>query len=324
MIKTIFESILKSVHSNSIPSNEYKDHPYFKHLYELDYLEKYLNQGFNEVIIHSNLLIQLENDYKAIDISTELIQFSFELLAHKNKIAWNYNNPTPSFTAIILNQLFRVTLIHKSCGGHPKIFIRRINKENIELKSFIKEEIILNSLQLRKNILIAGSSGSGKTTFMASMIHNLDEHIVILEDTKELPVYPQNTYFLGLPGVKNKELMDYYTLSLRLSPDRIILGELRSTEVIPLILSLNTGHKGIMTTVHANSASDALLKTALLFSFHTNFSYENALKIICNGFDEVYFLDNKKVIEIIEVKGATSNMPIFKKYFDESNSRPHY
>ena len=96
------------------------------------------------------------------------------------------------------------------------------------------------------------------------------------------------------------------TYSLRMSPDRIILGEIRSEEILTFILGMNTGHKGIISSIHANNAKDALNRLAMLYSTYanSNINYAMVLKLICSNIDYVVYIENKKIVEIIEVFGS--------------------
>lgn len=110
--------------------------------------------------------------------------------------------------------------------------------------------------------------------------------------------------------------MDYCHYALRMTPDRIILGEIRSKEVIPFLLSMNNGHKGLMTTVHANSASDTLSRLSLLFSLYSDngntISHDAINKMIASSVDIVIFLENKKVKEIARIISWHGQRPTFE------------
>src|SRR6266853_4466639 len=132
------------------------------------------------------------------------------------------------------------------------------------------QDAILN----RQNILISGGTGTGKTTLLnalASFIPD-SERIVVIEDTSELQLQMSNLVRLearreqpGLPAVTIRDLL---RATLRLRPDRILLGEVRGGEAFDLLQALNTGHAGSLSTIHANSAELALSRftSAVLMS----------------------------------------------------------
>jgi Flp pilus assembly CpaF family ATPase len=169
----------------------------------------------------------------------------------------------------------------------------------------------------KKNILIAGSTGSGKTTLVNSLISNIpkSDHVLVLEDTKELISPHEHTTRLLSNTDHNQSLDTLLTYGLRISPQRIILGEMRSHEVQTFILAMNTGHNGMMTTLHANSAKDSISRAAMMFMMYgnSNLSYEMALKLICQNIDHVIYIENKKIIEIIDVYGSEKSNIFFDK-----------
>jgi pilus assembly protein CpaF len=120
------------------------------------------------------------------------------------------------------------------------------------------------AVENRRTILISGGTGTGKTTLLnalASFIPDT-ERIVVIEDTSELQVAKANLVRLearreqgGLPAVTMRDLL---RTSLRLRPDRILIGEVRGGEAFDLLQALNTGHSGSLSTIHANSAEQAL------------------------------------------------------------------
>ena len=125
-----------------------------------------------------------------------------------------------------------------------------------------QSEALARSVRERKNILVVGGTSSGKTTLANALlaeIADLDERIVILEDTRELKCAAADCVALRTkPGVAS--LADLVRSTLRLRPDRIIVGEVRGGEALDMLKAWNTGHPGGIATVHANSAGAALLR----------------------------------------------------------------
>lgn len=133
-----------------------------------------------------------------------------------------------------------------------------------------------------ESLLIAGATGSGKTTLASDLLEEIpsSERIVALEDTPELS--PRHSHFLSLisrppnaDGFGEVTLRTLLKQTLRMRPDRIVLGECRGAEVLDLLQALNTGHRGALATLHANSPRDALRRTELLCLL----SAENALPV---------------------------------------------
>jgi type IV secretion system protein VirB11 len=114
----------------------------------------------------------------------------------------------------------------------------------------------------RKNILVVGGTSSGKTTLVNALlaeVAGLDERVIILEDTRELRCPAADCVALRTkPGVAS--LADLVRSTLRLRPDRIVVGEVRGPEALDMLKAWNTGHPGGITTVHANSAHAGLYR----------------------------------------------------------------
>jgi type IV secretion system protein VirB11 len=126
------------------------------------------------------------------------------------------------------------------------------------------------AVRARKNILIAGGTSTGKTTFLNTLIAEIprDERLILIEDTPELQLHHTNAVgliasrsALGEAAVTTDDLL---AASLRMRPDRIIVGELRGPEAYTFLRAVNTGHPGSMTTIHADSPERAIEQLALL------------------------------------------------------------
>lgn len=126
------------------------------------------------------------------------------------------------------------------------------------------------AVRARKTILVSGGTSSGKTTFLNALLREIEpeERLILVEDTPELVCNRGN--WLGLVAVRsaNREAQvdtdELLTASLRMRPDRIILGELRGAEAFTFLRALNTGHPGSLTTIHADTPARAVEQLALL------------------------------------------------------------
>lgn len=158
----------------------------------------------------------------------------------------------------------------------PTYVIRKHSRVIYTLDDYCRAEIITpwhaqffrTALRERKNLLISGGTASGKTTFLNALLHELavlidtSERLIILEDTRELQCSVQNTLKLRTADVATLTFLVAKTMRLR--PDRIIIGEVRGGEALALLKAWNTGHSGGLATVHANSASAALTRLDML------------------------------------------------------------
>lgn len=131
-------------------------------------------------------------------------------------------------------------------------------------------ELLRKAVRARKNILISGGTSTGKTTFLNTLIREIsqEERLILIEDAPEIALDHANAVgliasrsALGESGITTDDLLN---ASLRMRPDRIILGELRGPEAFTFLRAINTGHPGSMTTVHADSPVRAIEQIALL------------------------------------------------------------
>lgn len=130
--------------------------------------------------------------------------------------------------------------------------------------------LLRTAVRARRNILVSGGTSTGKTTFLNALIREIPpaERLITIEDTPELQVRHANAIGLlavrGSLGEAQVSADDLVSASLRMRPDRIILGELRGPEAYAFLRAINTGHPGSMTTVHADSTHGAVEQIALL------------------------------------------------------------
>ncbi len=303
---------------------------WFNNIHHQRFLEDIINGEFIEIIFHSHqkyqvITLKSKATFENNNLSAEEFQNSLEVLALKQNVTWNFNDPFASFNVIFSNHCMRATLIHSStsANGGSKLFLRKIQSDCPGLDLFELDEgprkIIESLVADKKNVLISGGTGSGKTTFLRSLINLIghEEHLVVLEDTYEiLNHHPGQTSFLAVKNQAGKSLKDYCAYTLRMSPDRIFVGEMRSTEVVPFILAMNTGHKGLMSTIHASSGVDALNRIALLFTLFSesaDLSYALVMKLVCKNIDYVVHMENKKIKEICRVIGSEGETPYYER-----------
>jgi pilus assembly protein CpaF len=159
------------------------------------------------------------------------------------------------------------------------VAIRKFSKTKLSLKDLIGKGALTTDaarfldvcLYLKKNIIVSGGTGSGKTTLLGILASRCapDQRIVVLEDSAELKVHNEHVvFFEARPadeyGKGQVTLRDLVKSSLRLRPDRVIVGEVRSGEALDLISSMNTGHSGSMGTVHSNNPKECLTRLETL------------------------------------------------------------
>lgn len=158
----------------------------------------------------------------------------------------------------------------------PMLTIRKFSQERLEAADLIHRyrsmspamgEFLEACVVSRRNILVSGGTGSGKTTLLNIISHFIpdDQRIISIEDAAELKLNKAHWARLesrtaNVEGKGAISIRDLFVNSLRMRPDRIIIGECRGPEVLDMLQAMNTGHDGSLTTVHANSAHDVLTR----------------------------------------------------------------
>ena len=159
--------------------------------------------------------------------------------------------------------------------------IRRFGDERPSLEDLVSNhtlsesvcERLVEAVRDRSNILISGGTGAGKTTLLNALSAYIDpsERIVTIEDAAELRLQQEHVVRLesrpaNIEGRGEVTIRDLLRNSLRMRPDRLLIGEVRGAEALDLVIAMNTGHDGAISTVHANSPRDALVRLEMLAS----------------------------------------------------------
>lgn len=149
-----------------------------------------------------------------------------------------------------------------------------LSREDLHLRELLAagriKDFLRHAVRYRRNVVVSGSTSSGKTTFLNTLLREIgdDERLLTIEDVRELrPAVPNCAHLLaskGGQGVAKVTIQDLLEASLRLRPDRIILGELRGGEAASFLHAVNSGHPGSLTSVHADSPALAFERLALM------------------------------------------------------------
>ncbi len=165
----------------------------------------------------------------------------------------------------------------------PSITIRKFSRDPLQVEDLIRfgsmntimADFLRACVEARLNILISGGTGSGKTTLLnvLSSFIPVDERVVTVEDSAELQLHQPHVVRLesrpaNIEGEGAVTIRDLVRNSLRMRPDRIVVGECRGSEALDMLQAMNTGHDGSLTTIHANSARDSIrrLETLVMFA----------------------------------------------------------
>jgi len=180
----------------------------------------------------------------------------------------------------------------------------------VQIMAPLQAKVLSEAVVDRKNIVVVGGTSSGKTTLVNALlaeVANTNDHVVILEDTRELNCAAQDGVSLRTkPGVAT--LGDLVRSTLRLRPDRIIVGEVRGPEALDMLKAWNTGHPGGITTIHANSDRAGLYRLEQLIQEAV---ISVPRRLIADAIDILVFIEGRgaarKVHTISEVTGLDSN-----------------
>lgn len=207
----------------------------------------------------------------------------------------------------------------------PIVTIRRFPDEPINMKKLIGfgsvPEYIVKDLQsLVKagyNIFISGGTGSGKTTFLNALSDSIppNDRVITIEDNAELQILhvpnivKMESRNANVEGCREISIRDLIKSSLRMRPDRIIVGEVRGGEALDMVQAMNTGHDGSMSTGHANSAKDMLSRLETMILMAMDLPLPAIRRQLSSGIDLIVHLGrlrdrSRKLLEICEVPGG--------------------
>lgn len=159
------------------------------------------------------------------------------------------------------------------------ISIRKFQRTSFDLQQLVEwgtltdeaREFLALCVKMHRNVVIAGGTGSGKTSLLNALSAKIsaDERIIVIEDSSELQLHQPHTIYLEAQPARPDgsglvSIRDLFVDSLRMRPDRIVVGEVRRGEALDLIQSMISGHAGAMTTVHATTARDAAIRLETL------------------------------------------------------------
>ena len=247
------------------------------------------------------------------------------------------NEASPIVDARLQNGARVNVVLNPVALNGPIVTIRRFPDKPILMEDLIAygsitEEVsewLRKLVQAKYNIMISGGTGSGKTTFLNALSYYIpaEERIITIEDNAELQI-------LGLPNLVRMEkrnanvegcseisIRDLIRTSLRMRPDRIIVGEVRGGEAFDMMQCLNTGHDGSMSTGHANSCEDMLSRLENLILMGMDIPLTAIKQQIASGVDIIIHLGrlrdkSRKVLEITEVlrfeNGRITTRPLYQ------------
>lgn len=319
---------------------------------KLDILQELVDDGeITEIMVNGTDEIFIERDGQVMSCgmrfeSKEKLEDVIQrIVADCNRTV---NEASPIIDARLENGSRVNVVLNPVALNGPILTIRRFPDKPIgmeDLKAFgsITEEadLFLGKLVRAKyNIFISGGTGSGKTTFLNALSAYIpqDERIITIEDNAELQIrnipnlVRMETRNANVEGCKPIGIRDLIKTSLRMRPDRIIVGEVRGGEAIDMMQCLNTGHDGSMSTGHANSSRDMLSRLETMILMGMELPLTAIRQQIASGLDIIVHLGrlrdkSRKVLEISEIEGMEGNeikiwpLYIFEEKEGEDNGK---
>ncbi len=225
----------------------------------------------------------------------------------------------------------RVAAVIPPCSlGGVTLTIRKFNTRHFRVEDLIAlgalDQPLANRLEGyvlgRKNILISGGTGTGKTTFLGALSRFIpeDERILLIEDTAEIRIRHSNLVRFearqAQKGLAAVAIRDLLKAALRHRPDRIILGEIRGGEAFDLLQLLNTGHSGTISTIHASSARQGLARfTSCVLQSGIELPYRAIKTNIGDSLNAVIHVERRPgrrfVSEVLEIHGYDPDADLF-------------
>lgn len=302
----------------------------FYSLRKLDILQPLLeNPHITEIMVNGTERIFIEADGKLQKLE---IRFSSEeklrniiqqIVAKCNRVV---NDMSPIVDARLEDGSRVNVVLNPVAINGPILTIRRFPKHPYDMERLVEigsvsdeaAALLKNLVKAGYNILVSGGTGSGKTTFLNALSGFIpkEERIITIEDSAELQIQGidnlirMETKNANQENTKAISIRDLIKTSLRMRPTRIIVGEVRGSEAMDMVCSaMNCGHDGSMSTVHANSAHDTLLRLETMILMAAQIPIAAIRAQISSGVDIIVHLGrlrdkSRRVLEIMEVTGV--------------------
>lgn len=312
---------------------------------KLDVLQELVDEPrITEIMINGPKNIFIEQDgrlYQSelqFDNEEKLHNVIQQIVAECNRVV---NDASPIVDARLHNGARVNVVLNPIAINGPIVTIRRFPEKPITMEDLVSfgsvtEEVcgwLHKLVRAKYNIFISGGTGSGKTTFLNALSNYIpsEERIITIEDSAELQIrnIPNlvrlETRNANVEGCQQITIRDLIKTSLRMRPDRIIVGEVRGAEAFDMMQCLNTGHDGSMSTGHANSCKDMLSRLENMILMGIEIPLTAIKQQIASGIDIIVHLGrlrdkSRKVLEITEVTGYSEGNIILKPLYQFSET----
>lgn len=312
----------------------------FHAIRKLDVLQELVDEpSITEIMINGPQNIFVEKDgrlYQSelhFDSEEKLQNVIQQIVADCNRVV---NEASPIVDARLQNGARVNVVLNPVALNGPIVTIRRFPDKPITMEDLISYGSITSEVctwlqklvQAKYNIFISGGTGSGKTTFLNALSNYIpeEERIITIEDSAELQIrnipnlVRMETRNANVEGCQEITIRDLIKTSLRMRPDRIIVGEVRGGEAFDMMQCLNTGHDGSMSTGHANSSKDMLSRLENMILMGMEIPLTAIKQQIASGIDLIIHLGrlrdkSRKVLEIVEVMGYREGEIVLKPLY---------
>ncbi|EGD45662.1 type II secretion system protein E [Ruminiclostridium papyrosolvens DSM 2782] len=322
----------------------------FNSLRRLDILQPILDDNqVTEIMINGpeNIFVEKKGKISHLEISFESQQKLEDIIQIMvTAVNRTVNESNPIVDARLKDgSRLNVVLPPIALNG-PIVTIRKFPGKPIDMESLIElqsltieaAEALKMLVRAKYNIFVAGSTGSGKTTYLNALSNFIptDERIITIEDSAELQIanisnlVSLETRNANVEGRGEITIRKLIKTALRMRPNRIIVGEVRGEEAIDMLSAMNTGHDGSLSTGHANSTQDMFSRLETMILSAANLPLEAVRKQIASAIDIIIFLSrlrdgSRRTIDISEVLGIENGLiklnPLF--IFEEDIQTNH-
>lgn len=296
-----------------------------------DEVTEIMINGPNEIFTEKKGKITRWN--KSFESAERLEDVIQQIVASCNRVV---NESSPIADARLLNGS-RVNIVLRPLAiNGPIVTIRRFPEIAITMEDYVSwgsispeaAVFLRKAVQFGYNIFISGGTGSGKTTLLNVLSGYIprDSRVITIEDSAELQIkgvenlVRLETRNANREGCEEISMRDLIKTALRMRPDRIIVGEVRGAEAFDMLQAFNTGHDGSLSTGHANSAGDMLMRLEMMVLMAKDLPLPAIRRQIASGIDILVHLGrmrdrSRKIMEITEIKGIADNEIVLNPLF---------
>jgi pilus assembly protein CpaF len=298
----------------------------------------------SEILINGprQLFIEKRGQLQACDVAFRDEHHLLEVV--RRMLAWTgrrIDEKTPTVDARLADGSRLNAVIKPAALNGPLVSIRRIGMRPLTVEDLLTNESVTSEMleflsacvKSRINIIVSGGTGSGKTTLLNALSRYIrtTERIVTIEDTAELQlqqphVAKMEAQPVDLEGEGAVSVHDLVKNSLRMRPDRIIVGECRGAEALDMLQAMNTGHEGSLTTIHANSTREALTRVELMIGLAgIDIPVQAIRKLVASSVNLIVQVSRlpggkRKVVTISEITGMEGDVVSMHDIFEYSQT----